>query len=169
MNFSEIFIKKIVNNNYKTNSITICGTSPFKIYKIKSILKKINCLILNKEELFSLSKIRDLNKSIKWIISANPNINLIVSNAGKKTFGYELHKLISCIPPKIKVVNENGAGDVMAGTYIYYKSKDYTLEKALSLGIAAGTLYAKNKNKIINLNYNSVKKISNKIKNKKEK
>jgi len=169
LNFSEKLIKMIINKNYKTNHITICGTSSFKIYKIKSVLKKINCLILNKEELYSLSKIRNLNKSIKWLISKNPNINLIVSNAGKKTFGYELSELISCTPPKIKVVNENGAGDVMAGTYIYYRSKEFTFEKALSLSISAGTLYAKNINKKINFNYNSIKKITSKIKNKKEK
>ena len=167
LNFSEIFIKKIVNQNYKKNNITICGTSAFKIYKVKSIIKKIDCLILNKEELFSLTKLRNFKKSIKWIINLNPRINLIVSNADKKTFGYELSKLISCEPPKIKAVNENGAGDVMSGIYVYYRSKNYTLENALSLAVAAGTLYAKNKK--INLNYNSIKKTSIQIKNKKEK
>jgi len=168
LNFSESFIKKIVKKYYKTNNIIICGTSPFKIYKVKNILKKINCLILNKEELFSLTKYRNINKSINYITSLNPYINLIVSNADRKTFGYELSKLISCKPPKVKVVNENGAGDVMAGTYIYYRSKNNTLEKSLSLGVAAGTLHVKN-TKNINLNYNSITKISNKIINKKEK
>ena len=123
---------------------------------------------MNKEELFTLTKYRNIKKSINFIISINPYINLIVSNADKKTYGYELSKLISCKPPKVKVVNENGAGDTMAGTYVYYKSKDYTLENALSLGVAAGVLHAKNKNKI-NLNYNSIKKICNKVKIIKEK
>ncbi|SVB47059.1 uncharacterized protein METZ01_LOCUS199913, partial [marine metagenome] len=168
LNFSKEFIKKIVNKNYKTNNITVCGTSPFKVYKIKNIIKKINCLILNKEELFALTKYRNINKSIKFITSINPYINLIVSNADKKTYGYELSKLISCKPPKVKVVNENGAGDVMAGIYVYYKSKDHKLENALSLGVAAGVLHARNKIKK-NLNYNSIKKVSNKVKIKKEK
>ena len=53
----------------------------------------------------------------------NPYINIIVSNADKKTYGYELSNFISCKPPIIEPVNENGAGDVMTGTYIYYKSK----------------------------------------------
>lgn len=168
LNFSKEFIKKIVNKNYKTNYITVCGTSPFKVYKVKNIIKKINCLILNKEELFALTKYRNINKSIKFITSINPYINLIVSNADKKTYGYELSKLISCKPPKVKVVNENGAGDVMAGIYVYYKSKDHKLENALSLGVAAGVLHARNKIKK-NLNYNSIKKVSNKVKIKKEK
>ena len=168
LNFSKEFIKKIVNKNYKTNNITVCGTSPFKVYKVKNIIKKINCLILNKEELFALTKHRNINKSIKFITSINPYINLIVSNADKKTYGYELSKLISCKPPKVKVVNENGAGDVMAGIYVYYKSKDHKLENALSLGVAAGVLHARNKIKK-NLNYNSIKKVSNKVKIKKEK
>ena len=109
LNFSNIFIKKLINEYYKDNKIIICGTSPFKVHKIKNLLKKINCLILNKEELFTLTNIRNINKSIKFIISINPNINLIVSNGGNKTYAYEYSKLISIKPPRVKIVNENGA------------------------------------------------------------
>ena len=163
LNFSEKLIKSVVNQNFKKNHITICGTSIFKINKVKKIIKKINCLILNKEELYALSKIRNIKKSIMKITNLNPYINIIVSNADKKTYGYELSNFISCKPPKIKPVNENGAGDVMTGTYIYYKSKDHKMNSALSLAVAAGTLYAKNKKREINLNYKSIKKINNNI------
>ena len=169
LNFSEKFIQSVVSQNFKKNHITICGTSLFKIHKVKKIIKKINCLILNKEELYSLSKIRNIKKSIKKIISLNPYINIIVSNADKNTYGYEAANFISCKPPKIKAVNENGAGDVMTGTYIYYKSKEYKMNSALSLAVAAGTLYAKSKNRKINLNLNSIKKINNTIKYKSQK
>ena len=169
LNFSEKFIQSTINQNFKKNHIIICGTSPFKIHKVKKIINKIDCLILNKEELYSLSKIRNINKSIKKIINQNPDINLIVSNADKKTYGYEASKFISCKPPKIKPVNENGAGDVMAGIYVYYKSKDHNVISALSLAVAAGTLYTKSKSKKINLNFKSIKKISNDIINKTEK
>ena len=163
LNFSEKLIQSVVNQNFKKNHITICGTSIFKINKVKKIIKKINCLILNKEELYALSKIRNIKKSIMKIINLNPYINIIVSNADKKTYGYELSNFISCKPPKIKPVNENGAGDVMTGTYIYYKSKDHKMNSALSLAVAAGTLYAKSKKRKINLNYKSIKKINNNI------
>ena len=169
LNFSEKFIQSVVNQNFKKNHITICGTSSFKIHKIKKIIKKIDCLILNKEELYSLSKIRNIKKSIKKIVNLNPEINIIVSNADKKTFGYESSKFISSKPPKIKVVNENGAGDVMTGIYVYYKSKEHSFVSALSLAVTAGTLYTKSKSKKINLNYKSIKKISNNIINKIEK
>ena len=169
LNFSEKFIQSVVNQNFKKNYITICGTSIFKIHKVKKIIKKINCLILNKEELYSLSKIRNIKKSIMKIINLNPYINIIVSNADKKTYGYEAANFISCKPPKVKAVNENGAGDVMTGTYIYYKSKKHEMNSALSLAVAAGTLYAKSKNKKINLNYKSIKKINNNIMYKSEK
>ncbi len=169
LNFSEKFIQSVVNQNFKKNHIIICGTSLFKIHKVQKIIKKINYLILNKEELYSLSKIRNIKKSILKIINLNPYINIIVSNADKKTYGYEAANFISCKPPKIKAVNENGAGDVMAGTYIYYKSKEYKMNNALSLAVAAGTLYAKSKNKKINLNYKSIKKINNEIIYKSEK
>ena len=163
LNFSEKLIQSVVNQNFKKNHITICGTSIFKINKVKKIIKKINCLILNKEELYALSKIRNIKKSIMKIINLNPFINIIVSNADKKTYGYELSNFISCKPPKIEPVNENGAGDVMTGTYIYYKSKDHKMNSALSLAVAAGTLYAKSKKRKINLNYKSIKKINNNI------
>ena len=163
LNFSEKFIQSVVSQNFKKNHIIICGTSIFKIHKVKKIIKKINCLILNKEELYSLSKIRNIKKSIMKIINLNPYINIIVSDADKKTYGYEAGNFISCKPPKIKAVNENGAGDVMTGTYIYYKSKEHKMNSALSLAVAAGTLYAKSKNRKINLNYKSIKKLSNNI------
>ena len=169
LNFSEKFIQSIVNQNFKRNHITICGTSLFKIHKVKKILKKINCLILNKEELYSLSNIKNIKKSIKKIINQNPEINVIVSNADKKTYGYYMSNFISCKPPKIKAVNENGAGDIMTGTYIYYKSKKHKMSSALSLAVAAGTLYAKSKVTKINLNYNLIKKINKNIIYKSEK
>ena len=169
LNFSEKLIQSVVNQNFKKNHITICGTSIFKINKVKKIIKKINCLILNKEELYALSKIRNIKKSIMKIINLNPYINIIVSNADKKTYGYEATNFISFKPPLIKAVNENGAGDVMTGTYIYYKSKDYKMNTALSLAVSAGTLYAKSKGKKININFKLVKKISNNIIYKSEK
>ena len=51
----------------------------------------------------------------------------------------------------------------MAGIYIYYKSKEHNVNSALSLAVAAGALYAKSKSKKINLNYKSIKKLSNDI------
>ena len=169
LNFSEKFIQSVVNQNYKKNHIIICGTSLFKIHKVQKIIKKINYLILNKEELYSLSKIRNIKKSILKIINLNPYINIIVSDADKKAYGYEAPYFISFKPPIIKAVNENGAGDVMTGTYIYYKSKDYKMNTALSLAVAAGTLYAESKNRKINFNYKYIKKINNNIIYKSEK
>ena len=167
LNFSEKITKKIIDKYFKNNKIIICGTSPFKIYKIKSYLKKIDCLILNKEELFNLTNIRSIPESIKYIAKKNPNINLIVSNGSNRTYGYELSKFVSVKPPKIKVLNENGAGDAMAGNYIYYRYKNLSLEKSLSLGVATGTLHAKIK-KNIQFKEVEIKKIIKKIKIQKE-
>ena len=167
LNFSEILTKKIIEKYYKNNRIIICGTSPFKINKIKNYLNKIDCLILNKEELFKLTNIRDIHKSIKYIIKKNPIINLVVSDGANKTYGYELSKFISVKPPKIKVLNENGAGDAMAGSYIYYRYKNFSLEKSLSLGVATGTVHAKSK-KNIKFKEVDIKKIINKTKIHKE-
>ena len=83
--------------------------------------------------------------------------------------GYDMFNFISCKPPKIKAINENGAGDIMTGTYIYYKSKKHKMNIALSLAVAAGTLYAKSNITKFNLKYKFIKKISNNIKFKSEK
>ena len=168
LNFSEKLLKNIINKYSKDNRITICGTSPFKVYKIKNLLKKIHCLILNKEELFKLTNIRNIYKSIKYIIKKNSNINLVVSDGANKTYGYELSKLVSIKPPNIKALNENGAGDAMSGNYIYYRYKNFTLEKSLSLGVATGSMHAKSK-KNLKLKNVDIKNMSNKIKIKKEK
>ena len=167
LNFSEKIIKNIIDKYFKNNKIIICGTSLFKIYKIKSHLNKIDCLILNKEELFNLTNIRSIPESIKYVAKKNPNINLIVSNGANKTYGYELSNVVSVKPPKIKVLNENGAGDSMAGNYIYYRYKNFSLEKSLSLGVATGTLHAKIKKKI-KFKEVDIKKNSKKNKKKKE-
>ena len=166
LNFSRTLINKIITKYHKNNNIVVCGTSPFKIWKIKKNLKKIDTLILNKEELYALTDIRNIIKSIKNVRIVNPNITLIVSNAEKKTYAFSDNKLISCKPPKINVLNENGAGDVMAGIYLYFISKNKSIEKALALAVAAGALHAQNKK---DFNFNSLKKLTNKIIQKKEK
>lgn len=168
LNFSKKLLKYIINKYSNDNKITICGTSPFKIYKIKSLLKKIHCLILNKEELFKLTNIRNITNSIKYIVKKNSNINLVVSNGPNRTYGYELSKFISVNPPKIRALNENGAGDAMAANYIYYRYRNFTLEESLSLGVATGSIHAKSK-KNLKLKYIDIKKLSHKIKIKKEK
>ena len=55
----------------------------------------------------------------------------------------------------------------MAGNYIYYRYINFTLEKSLLLGVATGSIHAKSKknNKFKTI---EIKKISNKIKIKKE-
>ena len=55
----------------------------------------------------------------------------------------------------------------MAGNYIYYRYKNFSLEKSLSLGVATGTLHAKIK-KNIQFKENDIKKIIKKIKIQKE-
>ena len=55
----------------------------------------------------------------------------------------------------------------MAGNYIFYRYKNFSLEKSLSLGVATGTLHAKIK-KNIKFKEVDIKKISKKIKIQKE-
>ena len=47
----------------------------------------------------------------------------------------------------------------MAGIYLYFISKNKSIEKALALAVAAGALHAQNKK---DFNFNSLKKLTNK-------
>ena len=117
--------------------------------------------------MFKLTNIRDIHKSIKYVIKKNPIINLVVSDGANKTYGYELSKFISVKPTNIKILNENGAGDAMAGNYIYCRYKNFSLEKSLLYGVATGTVHTKSK-KNTKFTEVDIKKIINKTKIKKE-
>ena len=58
------------------------------------------------------------------------------------------------MPPKIKIKNENGAGDSMSAVFIYFYFKLISFKETLSKSIVAGSLHARgynilNKNKYI--------------------
>ena len=51
-------------------------------------------------------------------------------------------QLIRIKPPKVKVRNENGAGDALAGMMLYLLSKDYNKNEILKYSVACGSYYA---------------------------
>ena len=55
--------------------------------------------------------------------------------------------IIKIKPPKIKVKNENGAGDALAGMMLYLLTKGYNKEEILKYSVACGSYYA-NGNKL---------------------
>ena len=148
LNFSKIFIHNIITKNYKQNLIMICGTSYFKIKKIKNLLDKINVLILNYKEFLNLTNKRIFNDAIKLIRKKYRNLTIVITNGPKKIHCIHKNKFYEANCPKTIVKNENAAGDAFSSIFfgeIYYNS---TIQQALKKAIAAGCLSIKG----INLN-----------------
>ena len=68
LNLSSSFIKYIINKCSKKNYICVCATSAHKVYKIKGLLKKIDTIILNKQESLTLSNKKTIMDSMNYLI-----------------------------------------------------------------------------------------------------
>ena len=163
------FNKKLTENiiNYyfsKKINIMIAGTSSFKINRIKNCINKISTLCLNEDEAFALTNKKSINYSINYILKKNPIINLVITR-GKKPVIMVLNgvKYLGYVP-KIRIKNENGAGDAFSAMFFLCVTTKLQPFEILSLSISLGCLHTLNykyKN-IIDFN-NKLKKIQKKI------
>ena len=164
LNFSQDVIKKIINNNYKNNYICICATSAHKVYKIKNLLKKINTIVLNKQESLSLTNKNSIKDSINYLIKKNKNLNVIITNGKNSTKSYIKGMNFISYPPKTNIKNENGAGDALIAVFNYFVSNSYDILDSLNRGICGGSLQASGY-KDSNKNYlKNIEILSSKIK-----
>ena len=164
LNFSKVFIEDTINKLSLRNKIIVCATSVHKILKIKKLIKKIDIIFLNKAELFKLTNISKIENGVKKILKINNKIKIIVTNS-KNNVIYADHRLIKKIkPPKIKVKNENGAGDALAGMMLYLLSKGYNKEQILKYSVACGSYYASGNRLSSKKDLLKIKNISKKIK-----
>ncbi len=163
LNFHENIIKKLINKYSKKNKICVCGTSAYKIYKIKKLLNKINIIILNKQESLNLSKKRTIIDSLKFIINKNKNMTIVITNGKNSIKAYHNKKFYYCKPPKIKVINENKSGDVMSAFFYYFYNQNLEFNKVLSKSVVAGSLNASGYNSNLKNYMNMINRLSNKI------
>jgi len=142
LNLSSKIIKLLINKYHKKNFICVCGTSPHKVYKVRNLLSKIDVLILNKQECFSLTKEKNIKNSFKYLIRHNDKLTIIISNGKYKVSAYNNNNIYSCKPPKVKIINENGAGDTMSAFFIYYNFLLKSFNDIFSKSVVAGSLQA---------------------------
>jgi len=147
LNFSKNFIEKAINSLTIKNKIVVCATSVHKIIKIKKIINQIDIIFLNKAELTRLTNISSTINGVKKILKINNNIKIIATNSRNNVIYGDNKSIIKIKPPKIKVQNENGAGDALAGMMLYLLSKGYNKEEILKYSVACGSYYA-NGNKL---------------------
>ncbi len=142
LNFSKDFIENAINKLSNRNKIVICATSVHKIIKIKKILSRIDIIFLNKAELIKLTNIYSIEQGVKKILKINNKIKIVATNSKNNVIYGDNNSIIKLKPPKIKVKNENGAGDALAGMMLYLLSKGYNKEQILKYSVACGSYYA---------------------------
>ena len=168
LNFSKDFIEKAINKLSARNKIVICATSVHKIIKIKKIINKIDIIFLNKAELKRLTNISNIDKAVKKILKLNNKIKVIATNSKNNVLYGDNKSIIKIKPPKIKVQNENGAGDALAGMMLYLLSKGYNKEEILKYSVACGSYYANGNKLRSKTDLLKIKNISRSVKLKKD-
>ena len=133
-------IKSLITKYHYKNNICVCGTSAHKVYKIRDSLTKINILILNKQESLNLTNKKNIKDALQNIIEQNKNLIIVITNGRNTVFAYHDNKIYSCKPLKVKIKNENGAGDVMSAFFNYYLLKLKNFEEVLTKSVTAGGL-----------------------------
>ena len=142
LNLSLNSIKYIINRYSKKNYICVCGTSAHKVYKIKNLLKKINTIILNKQESLTLTNQKSINESMAYLINKNKKLNIIITN-GKNAVNAFINNInYSAHPPPTKIKNENGAGDALSSIFNYFFCNSFDGLDSLNKSICAGSLQA---------------------------
>ena len=74
------------------------------------------------------------------IIEQNKNLIIVITNGRNTVFAYHDNMIYSCKPLKVKIKNENGAGDVMSALFNYYLLKLKKFNEVLAKSVVAGGL-----------------------------
>jgi ribokinase len=102
---------------------------------LKSLLKVIDVLILNKEEAELLSEQKTQTKVISALHSFGPRI-VVITNKNKEVIASDGIKIYSMQPHKnIKAVERTGAGDAFASGFVAGIIVGKSIEDSLKLGI----------------------------------
>ena len=164
LNFSKVFIENAIRKLSQKNKIIVCATSVHKIIKIKKIINKIDIVFLNKAELIRLTNIASIENGVKKILKINNKIKIIATNSKNNVIYGDNKSIMKIKPPKIKVKNENGAGDALAGMMLYLFSKGYNKEQILKYSVACGSYYASGKRLNSKKDLLKIKNISSQVK-----
>ena len=164
LNLSSNLIKKIINLNSKENYICVCGTSAHKVYKIKNLLKKIDTIILNKQESLNLTNKKTIQDSMSYIIRKNKKLNIIITNGKNAVNAYIENKYYLTYPPHTILQNENGAGDALSAIFNYFYCNSFDKLYSLNSGICGGSLQASGYKKNLQKYLQKINKLSKSIK-----
>lgn len=128
-------------NSMNNLKFTICDTMDYWIKNSKKnlykVFKKVNCIVLNDEEIREFSGNYDLIKGAKYIQKIGPKYVIIKKGeCGSSILGPDFYFSIPSYPVE-NVVDPTGAGDSFGGAFIGYISmKNYINIKVIKNAIA---------------------------------
>tara|TARA_Y100001970_G_scaffold30092_1_gene37341 strand:- start:629 stop:1516 length:888 start_codon:yes stop_codon:yes gene_type:complete len=163
LNFSKSYLERAIIKLSNKNKIVVCATSVHKIKKIKKVLKNIDIIFLNKAELIKLTNTKNIINGVKKILKINKEIKIIATNSKNNVIYASNMNILKIKPPTIKVKNENGAGDALAGMMLFLLSKGYNLNNILKNAVACGSYYASGKKLNTKKDLVKIKNISKKV------
>ncbi len=107
--------------------------------KLSSILKKINFLILNKEEAQDLAMnntphVKELLKFLKTTLAEESLI--VITDADKGAYVYDGSTFYHGLPSKVKIVETTGAGDAFASAFMSGLLHGASVCDSLKFGLA---------------------------------
>jgi phosphoglycerate kinase len=118
------------NKNSKIGLILSGALFSEKI-KISRLIKNIDVLICNFEEAKFLTDKRDIDECLKGIKNLGAKI-VIITDGVSGSYGFNgKDKFFQKSIKQERVIDTTGAGDCFAGTFFYFFSKYYSIEKSL--------------------------------------
>jgi len=101
---------------------------------LKNILKKVNILVLNKEEAGLLVGKGDINNLLKKLNKLGPYI-VAITDGKKGVYVFNNNQVYCGKPNNVKIVETTGAGDAFASSFLCGMIKKNNIEFALKLGM----------------------------------
>ncbi|MDP6648198.1 MAG: carbohydrate kinase family protein [Candidatus Woesearchaeota archaeon] len=104
------------------------------VRNLRGLLRKVDILILNKDEASILLGKYKIEKLLKKLCSLGPRI-VAITDGGKGVYVYDSDYLYFAKPNKIKVVETTGAGDAFASSFLSGIIRKKDIQFAIRLGM----------------------------------
>ncbi len=119
---------------YKKKGVKIAfNPSEYLVGKedLKSLLKIVDVLIVNKEEANLLTKDKD---KLKGLAKLGPK-TVVITDERREVTCYDGNRTYNIKPPRVKIADKTGAGDAFSAAFVAGLIKNKPIEYCLKLGV----------------------------------